>query len=130
MIFRSAVDAWFYLLAIMLPMALIALMVLSINSSALEIQIVLGISAIITLGLPVILFTTYYIIDSGKLKIRSGPFFRIIPLSDIKTIKPSNSALASPALSLNRLEIQYGKNKSVLVSPKDMKGFQNAISMA
>ena len=128
--FRSAIDRWYYLLAIVLPLVLIFLMVSSIESAPLEILIVLGISVLIALLLPILLFTTYYIIDSGKLKIRSGPFFRIIRLCDIKAVRPSHSTLASPALSFNRLEIHYGKNKSVLVSPKDIEGFRNAISKA
>jgi len=128
--FRSAVDGWFSVLALLFPSMLIVILVLSIESADMIILIVLGVSAFIALGLPILLFTTYYIIDSGKLKIRSGPFSWVILLSDIKAVRPSHSALSSPALSLKRLEIQYGNNKSVLVSPKDMDGFRNAINVA
>jgi hypothetical protein len=90
--------------------------------------VVIGVAAIIVFGLPVwLLFSTYYVVEANTLKIRSGPFGWSILISEIKSVRPSRSVLSSPALSLNRLEIQYGRGQSILVSPEDIEGFKNAI---
>lgn len=72
---------------------------------------------------------TDYTIHEGSLLIRSGFLFRLsIPLTDIRKIKPSSSILSAPAASLKgRLEIYYGKGSQVIISPKDQKGFLDAL---
>jgi hypothetical protein len=39
----------------------------------------------------------------------------------------SRSPFSSPALSLDRLQIDYGAGKSILISPADKEGFIEAI---
>ena len=74
-----------------------------------------------------ILFRTHYTVSSGKVRIVSGPFAWTISIAEITDISESHSPLSSPALSLDRLRISYGRNKRVLVSPDDKKGFLKAI---
>lgn len=82
-------------------------------------------------GLPLwLLFSTTYSISSGVLLVRSGPFSWNIPLSEITRIVPTRSALSSPALSLDRLRVEYGSRNAVLVSPLDQATFMRAISEA
>lgn len=71
---------------------------------------------------------TYYEIKEESLIIRSG-FFRYatISIASIKKVRPSFSPLASAALSLDRLEISYGKFDSVLISPKEKEAFIHAL---
>jgi len=126
--FRSAVDSWFYLLALLLPGAIFIFALLSVGALNLASIAVIGGLAVFVFGLPVwLLLSTYYLVEAGTLKVRSGPFSWSIPLNEINSIRPSRSILSSPALSLHRLEIQYGRGQTILVSPKDIKGFQNAI---
>jgi hypothetical protein len=66
--------------------------------------------------------TGYEILDDG-LKIRCGPFRKRIPLQEIREIKRTRSPLSSPACSLDRMEIKYGKSKRVMISPADQEGF-------
>lgn len=68
---------------------------------------------------------TYYVIDGEELRIKAGFLYTVkINIHDIKRIEKSNSLLSSPALSISdRIEIFYGKFDSVLISPKDRKGF-------
>jgi hypothetical protein len=69
-------------------------------------------------------FQTLYIIEDGQLKIRMGFFsFKPITINDIKEISKTNSILSSPAASLDRIEIKYGKLGSVIISPKDKLSF-------
>jgi len=126
--FRSAVDSWFYLLALVLPGIIFIFAVLSVGALNLAAIAVIGGLAVFVFGLPVwLLLSTYYLVEVGTLKVRSGPFSWSIPLNEINSVRPSRSVLSSPALSLRRLEIQYGRGQTILVSPKDIEGFQSAI---
>ena len=53
-----------------------------------------------------------------------------IPVADIVGVTPSRNPLSSPALSMDRLNISYGKRKFILVSPEDKAGFIRAVEQA
>lgn len=67
--------------------------------------------------------TTYYVLEEKNLVIRFGPFKKTIPVNSIKSVKKTMNPLSSPALSLKRLEIEYGQFDSVLISPEDRDEF-------
>lgn len=80
--------------------------------------------------LPVILFvvhmfmTTYYTINGENLIVKCGFLFnKTIDINTIKKISETNNPLSSPATSIDRLEITYGKYDSVIISPKQKKEF-------
>jgi hypothetical protein len=84
--------------------------------------------------LPVVLFivhmfiTTNYTIESDQLTIKCGFLYnKTIDIKTIKKITESNNPLSSPATSLDRLEINYGKFDSVIISPKQKSEFINDI---
>ncbi len=66
---------------------------------------------------------TYYVVGAGVLEVRSGPFRWRIQIEQIHRVSPTRSPLSSPALSLNRLRIDYGKGKSILLSPERREDF-------
>lgn len=68
-------------------------------------------------------FGTYYEIKEEQLIVVGGPFRWKIDIMSINTIKKSLNPLSSPALSLKRLEIRYGKWKTILISPKHEEQF-------
>lgn len=70
-----------------------------------------------------LLSSTYYRIETGRLFISCGPVRLWVQLADITAITPTNNPLSSPALSLDRLRIEYGRGKSVMVSPRDKEAF-------
>ncbi len=128
MFFKSAVDPWVYALALGFPVALI-LGAISLLANAHSTVVVLS-GAIALLGAiapPLFVFFTYYRIDSALLRIQAGPFAWRIPLDQIRSITPSRSLVFSPALSINRLKIDYGQQRSIWVSPKDKTGFIQAL---
>ena len=88
--------------------------------------IILGSLAVVALLLSVLLNTSYTV-DRGVLKARSGPLCWKVPLDQIQSVEMTRSALSSPALSLDRLRIRYGKGRFILVSPADKSGFLRAI---
>jgi hypothetical protein len=68
------------------------------------------------LPLSLLFFTTYRINDA-LLTIRSGFFTWSIPIHLISKIEATNDPASGPALSLDRIRIEYGPAKSVVVSP-------------
>jgi hypothetical protein len=72
-------------------------------------------------------FHTLYIVTDKELKVRGGLFSWTIPLEEIEAITESKNPLSASALSLDRLQITYGKSKFILISPKDKSLFLKQI---
>lgn len=70
---------------------------------------------------------TYYLVGGSELRIVSGPFRWRIPLSEIDSVRPSRALWSSPALSLDRLRIDYAGKRWVLVSPQESQAFIAAL---
>jgi hypothetical protein len=68
-------------------------------------------------------FNTYYEIEGRILKIVAGPIRSKVEIKSITTIKRSRNLLSSPALSLIRLQVKYGKWNYALISPKNEELF-------
>jgi membrane protein YdbS with pleckstrin-like domain len=72
--------------------------------------------------------TTCYQIEGTVLKIKSGFLFnKSIAIGSIRRVTATKTPLSSPATSLERLEIMYNKNDSIIISPKDKTGFINEL---
>lgn len=69
-----------------------------------------------------ILRSTYYEIDGDTLRIRSSFVTWRVPIREIRSVTTTRSPASSPALSLDRLRIDYGR-KSILISPADRDRF-------
>ena len=88
---------------------------------------VLIIAALVIVGLlGSMLIGTHYTVDGNILRIRCGPFRWQVLVDAIESVEPTRNPLSSPALSLDRLRIQYGKRR-IFVSPADKAGFLKAI---
>ena len=77
-------------------------------------------------------FSTTYAIGNNTLTIRSMFLKWAIPLENIKTVSKTNNSISSPALSLDRLKIEYlkdGKMKQILVSPRDQQAFRQTVEV-
>ncbi|MBM4384765.1 MAG: PH domain-containing protein [Deltaproteobacteria bacterium] len=85
-------------------------------------------ATILALGLgPWVLYSTRYAIEASELRIVSGPFRWRVPFAEIRSVEPSTNPLSSPACSLDRLLIQYGKRR-IMISPLDRAGFLRALA--
>jgi len=60
--------------------------------------------------------------------VTSGPLRVRVPLAQIQRITPTRSVRSAPTLSLDRLEITYGKGQVVIISPKDHAAFFAAVA--
>ena len=127
--FTSKVDPWIrvVLLSIVVVDAAIVLRIaLSPESPAITTATILVCIVAMAFVLSLLL-RTHYTVDRNNLRIVSGPIVRNIDIDQITSVSPSRSLLSSPALSLDRLLIRYGKRRRIIVSPADKQGFLRAI---
>ncbi len=72
--------------------------------------------------------TTDYTVYNNSLTIRCGFIInKTIDIRQIRKIAETNNPISSPAISLDRLEITYGKSGCILISPKHKKEFIETI---
>ncbi len=124
--YRSKVDWWLALVLCAPPVAAIAVcagMVFDGKFSELPwaIGTILGVFGIY-FGL---IFPMQYGLNDAHLLLRFGICRQRIPLVDISEVHPTRNPLSSPALSLDRLHVQFGKGffKAVMISPADRNAF-------
>lgn len=132
--FPSRIDSWLAGLAFgPLLLGVLALVYASMRDPTMRLsEMTIGIVALLAAGggLLWMFRTTHYTVDGATLRIRGGPWWMNIAIAEITSVKPSRSLRSSPALSLDRLEIQYGDGKSVRISPADREGFLRALREA
>ncbi len=127
--FKSKVDRWIFVLLIVV----IIVQIVAVGSAALQARDPIVTTGLIFLMIAVVglmvwlLLGTHYTVDRGVIKIVSGPFRWKVPIDQITSVTASKSPLSSPALSLDRIYIRYGKWRRIMVSPADKAGFLKAI---
>ena len=84
------------------------------------IVIPLGIGVLVPLW---IVASLRYFLSDRMLRIRCGPFQWRIDIAEITSVEPASSAFSSPALSLDRLRIEYGDGRTVMISPEPREEF-------
>ena len=88
--------------------------------------LVVGITALYGAIIWTLAYPVYYAITASGLLIRSDWLKYQIPLSTIEMIHPPEIPLSAPAWSLDRLQIDYKKNRKsriALISPEDKSRF-------
>jgi|SRR5690625_523575 len=80
--------------------------------------VLLILGLIITVWLIWIWFSTGYLVENNTLIIKAGPFKQTIDIQEFRKITKEKSMLTSGALSIDRLQIQYGNYKYIGISPK------------
>lgn len=68
-------------------------------------------------------FGSRYSLVDGMLIIRIGPFKRTIEIAKITTVRKTKSVLASAALAIERLEINYAHYETIQISPVETDRF-------
>lgn len=125
--FPSKVDRWLIVVLCVAPAISIA--------AAVAVTVTTGpgalfafITPIFVLGLyRLVVWPIHYDVTDSELTVRFGLFRRRIRISEIRRITPSHNPLSSPALSLDRIRIDYGGHAFILLSPADREGFATAI---
>lgn len=123
-VFPSKVDGWLGIALIIAALMSVG-MVLMVGVMASPMSgLVLSPILLISAGLPIwLLRSTHYTVESADLHVQSGPFEWRVPISEIRAVTPTRNPLSSPALSLDRLRIDYGRDASIMVSPRNKAQF-------
>jgi hypothetical protein len=128
-VFKSKVDLWIRILLI----AVIITEIWTIGRVATQMPEPLVVTGVILLAIAVVglmiwlMLGTRYVVDRGVLRIVAGPFRWKVQIDQIASVEATRNPLSSPALSLDRLRIRYGKNRRIMISPADKAGFLKAI---
>ena len=123
-VYRSQIDRWlltaFGVSSVVSLVAAIGVFFVEATASTL-VTVPLLVAAF---GLPWwIVMTTDYTVTNYSIEIRSGPLRWSVPLRDISRMEFTRSPLSSPALSLDRLRIQYTAGKLIMISPENRERF-------
>jgi len=124
--YGSKVDWWIGLALTAAPVVpLVACIALATSGKTSELPIGIAVFAFVALLYVGVVIPVQYGIGDGRLVVRFGLCRVQIPLSDISEVYPTRNPLSSPALSLDRLWVQFGKGfkKAVMVSPADRDQF-------
>jgi hypothetical protein len=123
-IHSSKVDTWLILVAALAAGASVGVAVALLREGGVPVVVMVPVVVVLGAGLPLwTLFGTCYELTPGRLRIRCGPFRWTVPLNEIRAVTPTRNPLSSPALSLDRLRIDYGRGSSVMISPRDQARF-------
>jgi hypothetical protein len=124
--FRSKVDNWFMA-------ALLGTIAVGVTTVAVAawrggpIGLMLAM-LVLPIGLPIwLLRSTRYVLTDSRLDIRSGPFSWTVQLDQVRSIARTRNPRSSPALSLDRLRIDYGSGRWIMISPEDPERFMREI---
>ena len=128
-IYTSKIDGLYYFLMLVVPLTFVAILVL-LNGAAFPGMPAAAATAVRILFFAVLAFPlwtlvgTWYALDSNALYVRSGPFRWTISLREIHSVTAARDYMrSSPALSLDRLRIEYGSGRSIMISPRDKEAF-------
>lgn len=127
--YSSRIDVW--LVVMLLGSAGFVIAVVGAALLRGEFPVLLAVPTLaIGVALPIwTLLGTRYVLADDFLRIRCGPFRWRIALAEITAMTRTRSPLASPALSLQRLRIDYGRSGKVMISPMDCAAFVRALEM-
>lgn len=123
LLFSSKIDLWILIL-ILAPVAVCVPIAAQNWPQVVGARWWLGLVLLIGIAVPLwVLLTTRYSMTDSELHIGCGPFKWTIAIKDIESVEPCRDALSSPALSLDRVRIDYGDGQRILISPEPRKGF-------
>lgn len=84
----------------------------------------LVLNVFILAGIFYIFMKTEYTISNNKLNVKCSVFINNdIEIKSIRRIKETYNPISAPAASIDRLELLYNESDTVLISPKDKRGF-------
>lgn len=129
--YPSKIDWWLVPLLFLPPVVLVIAcigMVVTGQTVALPgCLVALVIVVMVYFGL---VFPMRYGVDDTYLIVRFGVCRQRVLLADIVEVYRTHNPLSSPALSLDRLRVQFGPGffKGVMISPADRDGFLNYLA--
>lgn len=129
--YKSKIDWWIALLLCVPPVTSVAVVVaMAIGAKTSDWPWALGSILFVIALYGGLVFPLKYGLDDAHLLVRFGVCRQRIPLTEVSEVYPTHNPLSSPALSLDRLHVQYGPGvfKAVMISPADRDGFLNDLA--
>jgi hypothetical protein len=130
--YSSKVDWWLVPLLCLPPAAAVgACIQAALAGSTADLLVGVAVAAFVA-GLYLgAIFPMRYGLDHTQLIVRHGVFRKRIALADIGDVYPTRNPLSSPALSLDRLHVQFGQgfSKGVMISPADRDRFLDDLAL-
>lgn len=127
LVYRSKIDIWVLIILLFVIGASTAGCIVAVRSGGWTMWLTLVLTGGFGIVVPIwALFATRYTLEPNDLEIQSGPFRWKVPISEITSITPTSNPLSSPALSLDRLRIEYAEVK-VMISPENQDDFLSKI---
>jgi hypothetical protein len=120
--FNSKIDTWL-LVVLLTGVAGCLLAALYLIQGATGMRIVAGLLFLVAALIVWPLVTTRYVLSDAQLRIRCGPITWTVPVTEITAVTPTRNPLSSPALSLDRIRIDYGKGRSIMLAPEPREAF-------
>lgn len=130
MSFKSRYDTWLRIIFWITNLMMIGVLVLLILHGRTSSIIVAVFCAAMLAGVLWMQFATYYRLDDDTLFIRCGPLHWTIPIASITSATLTDDPSAGPALSLQRVRVEFTKNgrkDEIFISPEDREGFIAAL---
>jgi hypothetical protein len=124
--YPSKIDRWLVPVLCVPPAAAVAVCVAFALVGSTSGLLVGGAMVVLVAGIYFgLVVPTRYGVCETYLLVRFGLCLRRVPLYDISEVRPTHNPLSSPALSLDRLHVQYGRGlfNAVMISPADRNGF-------
>lgn len=123
-VYTSKIDTWLGVVLLGAVAACFIAFIISLRTGSVPAIIATLPALLIGAGLPIwLMMSTSYTLSNSTLLVKSGPFKWQVPIEQITSITPTSNPLSSPALSLDRLRIDYGRGQSIMISPKDKSQF-------
>ena len=91
------------------------------------INIQLGVASAALVLVAWIFLGTRYVVTATELRILSGPARWRVRLDSIVRVRPTDSILAAPALSMRRYVIEQANGARLIISPRDLESFLLAL---
>lgn len=129
--YPSKIDWWVVLVLCISPLVVLSVCILFVFIGSMNGLIIGGISALFLAGIYLgLIFPMRYGIDDTYLIVRFGICRYHILLADIIEVQATRNPVSSPALSLDRLQIQFGQGfrKAVMISPAERELFLNDLA--
>jgi hypothetical protein len=120
--FNSKIDMWL-LVVLLLAVAVCLLPALQFIGAGGALRLVAIPLFLVAAFVLWLLVSTRYLLLQKEIRIRSGPFKWVVPINEITAVTPTRNPLSSPALSLDRIRIDYGKGRSIMISPEPRQEF-------
>jgi hypothetical protein len=129
--FPSKIDWWLVPVLCVPPVAAVAVCVASALAGSTTGLLAGGAVTVVIAGIYLgLVFPMRYGLGDTHLAVRFGICRQLIPLADISEVKPTSNPLSAPALSLDRLHVQFGPGvfETVRISPTERNLFLDELA--